>query len=179
MDSKLDQLRFPIGKFNYDESSNASDLKSWIEIIKTLPSRLKSSVANLNTDQLNTPYRPEGWTITQVIHHLADSHINSYIRFKLALTENNPTIKPYEEADWAKLPDSNLLPIEVSLNLLEALHTRWTFMLDRMTDEDFSRTFFHPETKTSFELKKVCALYAWHCEHHLAHVTSLIQRKNW
>lgn len=179
MSQSLDQLRFPIGKFNYQDSSDQSDINRWINTIRLLPENLSKTVSKLNDVQLNTPYRPEGWSIRQVVHHLADSHINSFIRYKLALTEQNPTIKPYEEADWAKLPDSMELPVQVSLDLLKAVHTRWVYLLEHMNELDYKRTFFHPESQITYDLKRITALYAWHSEHHLAHIVNLIQSKNW
>ncbi len=137
---------------------------------------MRNAVEPLNEDQLNTPYRPDGWTVKQVVHHVVDSHMNSYIRFKWALTEDNPTIKAYFEERWAELPDSAETPVAISLNMLEALHYRFVILLKSLTAEDWDRTFVHPEHNQSFTLKMTVALYAWHSKHHLAHITKLIER---
>ena len=170
--------RYPIGKF--DENINVTkELKSeFISTIENLPSQLRKEVENLSQQQLDIPYREGGWTVRQVIHHLPDSHINSYVRFKLALTEDNPKIKTYEEHLWAELKDTFETPIEISLNLLEALHQRWSILLNSLTDEQFSRTFQHPEWG-SITLSTTLALYAWHSKHHLAHITELKKKMGW
>ena len=142
------------------------------------PEKLRAAVQDLNEEQLDTPYRPGGWTIRQVIHHLPDSHMNSYVRFKLALTENTPAIKTYDEAKWAELDDSKDTPVEVSLNLLESLHKRWVVLLRSMSEKDFHRSVNHPEWG-EIKLDRMLALYSWHCRHHLAHITTLRQRKGW
>ena len=149
-----------------------------LNIIDTLPSQLRMEVENLSEQQLDTPYRFGGWTIRQVVHHIPDSHINSYVRFKLALTENNPTIKTYEEHLWAELKDSLETPINISLTLLEALHSRWVILLRSLTDEQFEKTFQHPEWG-NITLSKTLALYAWHSKHHLAHITELKKKMGW
>jgi uncharacterized damage-inducible protein DinB len=136
-------------------------------------------VAGLSREQLETPYRPGGWTIKQVVHHVPDGHMNAYTRFKLALTENEPTIKPYEEDKWAELPDSQRVPIDVSLDLLDALHTRWVTLLGAMDAADFTRTLRHPEHNRIMTLGQLLALYAWHGRHHVAHITSLRKREGW
>jgi uncharacterized damage-inducible protein DinB len=165
-------LRYPIGKFSFPESTTAEQRRKWIREIADAPAHLRAAVEGLSEEQLNTPYRPGGWTVRQVVHHLPDSHINSYVRFKLALTEDAPTVKTYDEALWAKLPDGATTPIETSLVLLEALHGRWVRMLESMTEPDFSRTFRHPEIGM-IRLEQYLALYAWHGKHHVAHITSL------
>jgi hypothetical protein len=139
---------------------------------------MRAAVAGLTTAQLDTAYRPGGWTVRQVVHHVPDSHLNAYVRFKLALTENAPTIKPYDEAAWARLPDTASTPIEVSLDLLESLHARWVRLLEAMTDSDFARQFHHPESGT-MRLDTYLSGYAWHCRHHLAHITQLRARMGW
>jgi uncharacterized damage-inducible protein DinB len=139
---------------------------------------MRTAVQGLSDEQLNTPYRPEGWTVRQVVHHVPESHLNSYIRFKLAITEDEPTIKPYFEDRWAKLDDANTAPVELSLNLLDALHERWVWFLRSLKEGDFQRTFRHPEMGT-VSLDKNIALYAWHGRHHVAHVTSLRERMGW
>lgn len=170
--------RFPIGEFdrNYEVSPAARAIR--IQIVKDLPAKVASSVAGLNDEQLDTPYRPDGWTLRQTVHHLADSHSNSLTRFKLALTEDrSPTIRPYYEERWAELADSKL-PVEVSLQMLDAIHTRWATLLESMTDEHFRLEFVHPETG-NWPLEGALALYAWHSLHHTAHITSLRDRMGW
>jgi hypothetical protein len=150
----------------------------WIAEIASAPAAFREAVRGLDDAQLNTPYRPEGWTVRQVIHHVPDSHMNSYIRFRLALTEDEPAIKPYAEARFAELADARLAPVEVSLQLLENLHFRWVMLLRSMSEADFARTFRHPELGT-LRLDSNLALYAWHGRHHAAHITQLRQRNRW
>jgi uncharacterized damage-inducible protein DinB len=173
----LDALRFPIGHFvpPVDQSSNARSAQ--IDVLRQLPAHLRAAVRDLNDVQLDTPYREGGWTVRQLVHHIADSHMNSYVRFKLALTEEWPTIKPYDEAAWAKLPDSSR-PIEPSLELITALHERWVDLLEAMTDDDFSKGFSHPE-RGRMDLGTTLALYDWHSRHHTAHITALRTRQSW
>ena len=140
---------------------------------------MEEAVLNLDEVQLNTPYRPDGWTVKQLVHHVADSHMNAYIRFKLGLTENNPTIKPYDEAAWAELSDTKNIPINISLTLLHALHIRWTEVLKNIKREEWDRTLFHPEHQKTMTLWFVLGMYAWHGKHHVAHVTQLRKRNNW
>ncbi|MGG2092116.1 YfiT family bacillithiol transferase [Bacillus sp. S13(2024)] len=170
-------LRYPIGQFTYEGNPTRDLIENWIKEIENLPAKLKEAIKDLQDEQLNTSYRPGGWTVRQVVHHIADSHMNSYIRFKLALTENNPTIKPYMEEKWAELPDSQL-PIDVSLALLESLHMRWVTLLRSMKSNDFEKTFHHPESGSS-KLGVTIGLYAWHGRHHTAHITSLRDRLGW
>ena len=170
--------RYPIGKFEKNISVTNEMRNEFINTIETLPSQLRKEVENLSQQQLDTPYRDGGWTVRQVIHHLPDSHLNSYVRFKLALTEDNPKIKTYEEHLWAELQDSFKTPIEVSLNLLESLHARWAILLNSLTDEQFDKTFQHPEWG-NITLTKTLALYAWHSKHHLAHITELKKKMGW
>jgi len=174
----LDDLRFPIGRFSPPASSMAGIRAANIQTLRLLPERLRAAVAGLSDAQLDTAYREGGWTVRQVVHHIADSHANAYIRFKLALTEDWPTIKPYDEAAWANLADSRWLPIEGSLNLIEALHGRWVALLDSLTDEDFHRGYNHPEAGRA-DLAKALALYDWHSRHHTAHILSLRARQDW
>jgi uncharacterized damage-inducible protein DinB len=164
----IEQLKYPIGKFHFDGNFDNDIKNEWIGAIEALPSKISDAVRNLTPDQLDTPYRPEGWTVRQVIHHVADSHMNSYIRFKLGLTEDNPTIKPYEENDWAKMEDSKL-PIDISLKIIEGLHQRWVVVLKNMTMQDFERTVFHPGMAKNVSLKFLLCLYVWHGKHHTAH----------
>lgn len=172
-----EDLRFPVGKF--DRSTVGVERRAeFIQTIKDLPTNIKTAVSDLNESQLDTPYRPGGWTVRQTVHHVADSHINSYVRFKLALTEDEPpTIVPYYEDRWAELDDSRL-PIDVSLSLIDAVHKRWATILDSMTDADFQKVFRHPETG-DWTLDGALALYAWHSRHHTAHITRLREREGW
>jgi uncharacterized damage-inducible protein DinB len=170
-------LRYPIGKFQRPEDVSLSDRELYIDQIAAAPAELRAAVAGMTETQLDTPYRPDGWTVRQLVHHVPDSHLNSYVRFKLALTETEPVIKPYDEARWAELADSSL-PIEVSLTLLDAVHQRWVYLLRTMSDDDFARTFVHP-ANGKMRLDQNLALYAWHGRHHTAHITSLRERMGW
>jgi hypothetical protein len=172
-------LRYPVGPFRYDGDASAGRREEWIGEIASAPARLRSAVARLTTAQLDAPYRPGGWTVRQVVHHLPDSHLNAYTRIKLALTEEEPTIRPYEEARWAELPDARWGEIEPSLNLLEHLHQRWLMLLRQLEPADFDRQFRHPEHGRIFTLNETVALYAWHGRHHVAHITSLRKRMGW
>ncbi|MGH7782968.1 MAG: YfiT family bacillithiol transferase [Candidatus Binatia bacterium] len=170
-------LSYPIGKFN-KTSIDPARRAEYIDTIKGLPAKISAAVDGLDETQIDTPYRPEGWTVRQTAHHIADSHMNAFIRFKLALTEDTPpTIKPYYEDRWAELGDSKL-PVDVSLKLIETLHSRWAALLDSMSDADFNRTFIHPETG-EWTLDGVLALYAWHGKHHTTHITRLRERNGW
>ena len=173
------ELRYPIGKFDFDAPINDADYPKLITAIAEAPVALRSAVAGLTRDQLETRYRPGGWTVKQVVHHVPDSHLNAYTRFKLALTENEPTIKPYDEAAWAELPDSRKVPMEVSLDLLDALHLRWVALLRSMDTADFNRGLRHPEHGRVLTLRQMLGLYAWHGRHHVAHITSLKKRESW
>src|SRR5215207_2367749 len=167
--------RYPVGKF---DPNTYADRSANLRTIASLPQNLRAAVAGLNDEQLDTPYREGGWTLRQTVHHVADSHINSLCRFKLALTEDEtPTIRPYYEDRWAELADS-LMPVDVSLKIVEGVHERWTALLDSFTEEDFEREFIHPETGP-WTLEKVIALYAWHSKHHTAHITELRRRRGW
>ena len=171
-------LRYPIGKYESKDFS-AEQKEEWLNTIKELPEKLKEAVAGLSEAQLQTPYRAGGWTVRQLVHHIADSHANAYIRFKLGLTEENPTIKPYEEKEWALLADNATVPVTVSLSLLEALHTRWYATLAPITDEQWNRTVVHPEHGRLMTLWFLLGMYAWHSKHHVAHITSLREKNNW
>lgn len=171
-------LRYPIGKFKWSSQTTDEQRRSFIDEIEAAPARLRDAVTGLSERQLDTAYRPGGWTVRQVAHHLPDSHMNAYVRFKLALTEENPTIKPYEEARWAELTDGRIAPVEVSLALLESLHHRWVMLLRSLTPGEWLRTFKHPELG-AMTLDKTVALYAWHGRHHVAHITSLRARNGW
>jgi uncharacterized damage-inducible protein DinB len=170
--------RYPIGKFHAPATVSDSERQQFIADIEATPARMRAAVAGLTPDQLRTPYREGGWTVLQLIHHVPDSHMNAYIRFKLALTENEPTIKPYEEARWAELPDTQNTPPEISLTLLDSLHTRWVNVLRGMSAADWTRQFRHPELGI-MNLDRTLALYAWHGKHHAAHITALRQQKGW
>ncbi len=171
----MTDLRFPIGKFHYDGSMTNDQKQAFLNEVAQTPANLRAAVKGLSEAQLDTPYRPEGWTVRQVVHHLPDSHMNSYVRFKLALTEDEPTIKPYAEDRWAELADSKTTPIEVSLTMLDSLHDRWVRLLRSLTPEEWKRTFRHPDLG-AMTLEKALALYAWHGRHHVAHVTELRKR---
>ncbi|HTB99609.1 MAG TPA: putative metal-dependent hydrolase [Ferruginibacter sp.] len=173
-----EDLKYPIGKYEPQPFSD-KQLQEWILDIKFLPQLLENSILNLDEAQINTPYRPEGWTVKQLIHHIADSHMNAYIRFKLGLTEKNPTIKPYEEALWAELSDTKNLPVNISLTLLHALHVRWSEVIKNINGDEWNRTVFHPEMEKEITLWHLLGLYAWHSKHHTAHVTRLRERMNW
>lgn len=169
----MNDPRFPIGRFQWPETVTAPEREELISRIASTPARLKDLATGLTATQFDTPYREGGWTVRQVLHHLPDSHMNSYIRFKLALTEDTPTIKTYDEAAWAALNDSAETPVETSLSLLESLHARWVVLLRGMNEEQWKRTMRHPERKANdglMRLDQVLALYAWHGDHHIAHV---------
>lgn len=169
---------FPLGKYQPQPYSEKQK-QDWLNDIKFLPQSLENAVLNLDAAQLDTPYREGGWTVKEVIHHVADSHMNAYIRFKLGLTENNPTIKPYEQELWAQLSDSKNMPINISLTLLHALHARWYEVLRHIQDPEWERTVFHPEQQKTMTLWYLLGMYAWHGLHHTAHVTELRKRKGW
>jgi hypothetical protein len=171
-------LRYPIGKFEWAGSSNDEQRQHWIEEIANLPAGLLMAVGGLTQQQLGAPYRDGGWTVRQLVHHVADSHMNSYVRCKLALTEDEPTIKPYDEKLWAETPDSLAAPCEVSLSLIDSLHRRWVVLWKNITSEQWSRKYMHPE-RGATSLEWTLALYAWHGRHHTAHVTELRKRMNW
>ncbi|WP_168118950.1 YfiT family bacillithiol transferase [Paenibacillus sp. HB172176] len=171
--------RFPIGSFNHEGSITRETREQWIEEIANLPCQLEKAVDGLSEKQLDTPYRDGGWTLRQVVHHIGDSHMNSILRFKLALTEEQPTIRPYQEELWAELADSVSEPVGTSLALIESIHRRWVTLLNAMKDEQFARTFFHPASEEIIRLDYALGMYAWHGRHHLAHISSLKTRMNW
>src|SRR3954468_983348 len=172
-------LRYPVGKFDWGTPVTQADYPRLIAEIAGAPGALRSAVAGLSRDQLETRYRPGGWTVKQVVHHVPDSHLNAYTRFKLALTEDEPTIKPYDEAKWADLPDSQKVAIEVSLDLLDNLHVRWITLLRSMDAAAFRRGLRHPEHGRVLTLEQMLALYAWHGRHHVAHIMTLREREGW
>lgn len=174
----MTDLRYPIGRFNREAGIAPDERDRLIAQIAEAPAKLRAAISGLSSQQLDTPYRPEGWTVRQVIHHLPDSHLNSYIRFKLALTEQEPTIKAYDENLWAELPDTKQTPVETSLQLLESLHQRWIVLLRAIRHEDWMRTYRHPKIGI-VRLDTTLGLYAWHGRHHVAHITSLRERMGW
>ena len=171
-------LRYTIGEFKFEGPLAQDQRQALIEKIEQTPGRMRAAVAGLNDEQLDTPYRPEGWTVRQVVHHVPESHLNSYIRFKLAITEDEPVIKPYFEDRWAELDDARQAPIALSLDLLETLHGRWVWFLRSLKEKDWQRTFRHTELGV-VNLDKTVALYAWHGQHHVAQITSLRERRGW
>ena len=175
--SSLEQLRYPIGTFQKPAETTQEILNQWIADIEALPTLLRKAVEGLTEEQLLLPYRPEGWTVRQMVNHVADSHANALIRFKLALTEDTPTIKPYEEQLWAELEDGRNAPIEWSLVMLEMMHKRWVMLLTSMTTDQFERKFMHPQTKHLNSLRSVTGMYSWHGKHHTSHITSLRERE--
>jgi DinB family protein len=174
----MEDLRYPVGRFQRPQSLEPKQRRAAIDTIAEAPTKLRTAVSGLTDAQLDTPYRPEGWTVRQVVHHVPDSHLNAYTRFKLALTEDTPTIKPYNEAAWATLEDSKSTPVATSLALLDAVHDRWVRILRAMSASDFSRTLNHPENGV-MNLDQMLALYEWHSRHHVAHVTTLRDRSGW
>ena len=171
-------LRYPIGPFRWFGKSSAEEQRSFIDRIERAPAKLRAAVAGLSGEQLDTPYREGGWTVRQLVHHVPDSHMNAYVRFRLALTEDGPLVKPYRQEKWAELFDARTAPVDVSLQLLESLHVRWVMLLRAMSPDDFARTMNHPEHGIVV-LDYMLAVYAWHGDHHVAHVTSLRERRGW
>jgi hypothetical protein len=172
-----EDLRYPVGRFEASREMTPALRSEFIQTIAELPNRISEAVEGLNDEQLDTEYRPEGWTVRQTVHHVADSHLNSYCRFKLALTEDKPTIRPYYEDRWAELADSRL-PVDVSLRLIEAVHRRWVVLLEAFSEDDFRRELIHPESG-AWTLDKFLGLYEWHSRHHTAHITKLRERNGW
>jgi len=170
--------RYPVGKFHYDGPPNEEQKRVFLDEIAQTPVKLRLAVEGLSDEQLDTPYRPGGWSVRQVVHHVPDSHMNSYVRFKLALTEDEPTIKTYAEDRWAELSDSKATPIEVSLTFLESLHDRWVRLLRSLSAQDWKKTFRHPDLGP-MTLEKTLSLYAWHGRHHVAHITELRKQMSW
>jgi hypothetical protein len=176
-------LKYPIGKFTWNRSgegllASEAERAEWLNEIEMTPARLRAAVAGLTEPQLDTPYRPDGWTVRQVVHHLADSHLNAYVRFRLALTEDDPPVKTYDQGRWAELGDARMAPVEPSLTLLEAMHQRLAILLRSLKSEDFARALKHPELGR-VTLEKYLATYAWHGKHHVAHITGLRERSGW
>jgi hypothetical protein len=173
-----DDLRYPVGKFAPPSAWDSGTVAEWRKRLAELPANLRAATTGLDNAQLDTPYRDGGWTVRQVVHHVADSHMNAFCRFKLALTEDAPTIKPYLEARWAELVDSSL-PIASSLEILDGVHTRWLALIDSLTQEQWQRGFVHPEHGRTMTLWQAAALYAWHSRHHVAHIDTLRARHGW
>ena len=171
-------LQYPVGKFKWEGTNTDEERGRLIDQIDQAPAQLRKAVAGLTEEQVETPYRPGGWTVRQVVHHLADSHMNAYVRFRLGLTEDEPTIKPYHQDRWATLEDARTAPAELSLSLLESLHRRFVLLWRSLRPADFARTFRHPEMGV-VTLDKLLGMYAWHGRHHIAHVTSLRDRLGW
>lgn len=174
----MEDLRYPVGKFVSKPETSEAERTQLIKQLEETPRELRKAIGGLTDEQLDTPYRPEGWTVRQVVHHLPDSHLNAYIRFKLGVTEQHPRIKPYDQAAWAETQEAKTAPVDISLALLESLHTRWVMFLRNLKNEDFKRTLDHPEDGT-MTLDKVLQLYGWHGRHHVAHITSLRKRMGW
>ena len=179
MSEDIEALRYPIGKFKWPGEYSSELVRQNIHVIAELPKKLISEVGRLKEDQLETPYRPDGWTVLQTVHHIFDSHANSYIRFKLALTEDIPTIKTYHENLWAELIDGKTAPVEWSLQLIDLIHKRWVMLLQNMSDADWQKKLYHPDQKKDIALYGFAALYDWHSRHHLAHIVNLKERMGW
>lgn len=177
--NNLELKKYPIGKFEIPENITDVEIDHYISTLKEFPTKLTKLVGNWNHEQLDTQYREGGWTVRQLVNHLADSHMNSFIRFKLALTEENPTIKPYNEAAWAELQDSFSMDIKPALQILKGLHKRWIYELKSLTNLEFESTFHHPEQYLNITLRESLAYYSWHCNHHFAHIENLKIEKNW
>jgi len=179
MSDELEDLRYPLGRWVPPAAAGAAQVSGWLDEIADAPARLRAAVEGLPEGQLDTAYRPGGWTVRQVVHHLADSHVNVYTRFRLAMTEDEPAIRPYDEAAWAELDDARRGPIEASLQLIAALHERWVRLAQAISPDDLGRRYYHPELKPSVRLDEVLSSYAWHGRHDVAHITGLRDRMGW
>jgi len=175
----ITKLQYPIGHFIYPDQVTPGIISKWIRILEELPVTLENMVKDLSEEQLETPYRPEGWTIRQLVHHIADSHHHSYTRFKWALTENEPLIKAYKEKEWSSLFDAKTAPIELSLSYLKALHTKIVFLLRGLSSEELDKCYVHPDGNIMVTVKENIGKYAWHSQHHCAHIHGLLRRKGW
>lgn len=175
----FERLRYPIGKFECPSEISKEDITNWIEVLEKLPEKLRQLTENFSKEQLETPYRSEGWTVRQVIHHLADSHHHSYTRFKWALSENRPLIKAYDEKEWNNMVDAKSAPIELSLNYLGALHAKLVYFLKRLAPEDFKKSYIHPYGNVNVSVAENIGKYAWHGSHHFAQIQNLAERKGW
>lgn len=178
-DEQTEQLAYPIGRFEIPATHSAAERNKWISVLEACPKWYDYSIENLDEEQLNTAYRPGGWTVIQVVHHVADSHMNGYTRLKLAITEDNPVIKPYQEKLWAGLPDVQEVPLNVSVTLIHALHRRWASTFRNLEETDWERTYFHPEAGRNIPVWEMLASYAWHCKHHFEHIMKLRERMGW
>lgn len=176
---EIEKLKYPIGHFDCPKEITRTHIDNWIQVLETFPGKLSALVLSLSDAQLDTPYRPEGWTVRQVIHHLADSHHHSYIRFKWTLTEDKPVIKYYYEHLWAELPDAKYAPIQLSLDHIKVVHAKLVYLLKALSAEELNKNFIHPEHNEEVVLKKNIGIYAWHSEHHYAHIESLVIREGW
>jgi hypothetical protein len=175
----MEHLKFPIGKVDIPNEITPTHITNWIADIEEFPTKIQHLVQHLSKEQLDTPYRNGGWTVRQTVHHCGDSHVNSYIRFKWTLTENKPTIKAYFEDRWAEIFDTKKAPIELALHFIHALHAKWVYLLKGLSEEELNKTFIHPESGDTVSLKQNIAIYAWHCNHHYAHIENLLIRNNW
>lgn len=175
----MEHLKFPLGKVEIPDEITNQHISNWIADIEQFPTKIQHLVQHLSEEQLDTPYRDGGWTVRQTVHHCGDSHVNSYIRFKWTLTENKPTIKAYFEDRWAEIFDTKEGPIELALNFIHALHAKWVYLLKGLSEEELNKTFIHPESGDIVSLKQNIGIYAWHCNHHYAHIENLLIRKNW
>lgn len=175
----LQELKYPIGNYSKPAVITQEHIQKWIQDLENFPGLLAKEVIGLSDEKLDTEYRPDGWTIRQVVHHCADSHMNSFIRLKLALTEDKPTIKPYFEERWAELYDSKKYPIESSLKIIEGVHQKWSDLLKQLSESDLQKIFIHPQHNKEFSIAENIGLYAWHSNHHLAHIQNLKKRKGW
>ncbi|WP_203257308.1 YfiT family bacillithiol transferase [Hyunsoonleella ulvae] len=175
----LEQLKYPIGQFKCPEPITETNIKAWIDVLETFPIRLEALVKHLNKEQLDTPYRPGGWTIRQTVHHISDSHHHSYTRFKWALTEDKPLIKAYEEQQWAELFDSKTAPIQMSIEHIKAIHYKLVYLLKGLSKDAMKKRFLHPETNSEVPLDYNIGNYAWHSNHHYAHIENIMQQKGW
>ena len=175
----MEHLKFPLGKVEIPDEITNQHISNWIADIEQFPTKIQHLVQHLSDEQLDTPYRDGGWTVRQTVHHCGDSHVNSYIRFKWTLTENKPTIKAYFEDRWAEIFDTKKSPIELALNFIHALHAKWVYLLKGLSEEELNKTFIHPESGDIVSLKQNIGIYAWHCNHHYAHIANLLIRKNW
>ncbi|WP_339916395.1 YfiT family bacillithiol transferase [Yeosuana marina] len=178
-DLELEKLKYPIGKFDCPNNISQSNIEDWIFILEQFPKRLENLVKNLSNEQLDTVYRPNGWTVRQVVHHVSDSHHHSYTRFKWALTEDKPVIKAYYEDRWADLEDSRTAPIDMSIQHIKAIHFKLVYLLKQLSENDLNKSFIHPETKKQVVLKENIGMYAWHCNHHYVHIENLLKRNGW
>ncbi len=175
----MTNLSYPIGKLRYPDEISEEYLQANIEAIRSTPERMAAAVSGLNDEQMDTPYRPGGWTVRQLVHHLPDSHMHSYLRFHWAITEDSPMIKPYDEKAWATMDYHQSVPVEVSLSLLKAIHDRWMILIDNLTEADMACSYRHPEDGQIYSVKKAILVYGWHGDHHIAHITELRKRMGW